>query len=106
MMKMGFTCIAHISNADKMGIQQLTNVMFALFAKLNVGTAINATTAGRMPLNMAAIQGTSINRWKHIAINRIIKKEGRAVPNAEQMAPFSLRMFYSFSLQPQFVVEF
>ena len=70
-----------------MGIQQLTNDIFALFAKLKVGTAIKATTAGRMPLNMAAIQGTSMKLWKNIAISKMMRKDGNAVPVAVQMAP-------------------
>ena len=87
MMKMGFTPMAHISRAEMMGIQQLTNEMPALLAKLNVGTAINATTAGRMPLNMAAIHGTSMKRWKNIAINKMMKNEGNDAPMAVQIAP-------------------
>ncbi len=40
-----------------MGIQQFNHPIFALRAILNVGTAINATTAGRMPANIDATQG-------------------------------------------------
>ena len=43
------------------GIQQVVKVMRASFASWKVGTAINATTAGRMPRNMAATQGMSMN---------------------------------------------
>ena len=50
-----------------MGIQQFANVIFALFAKLNVGTAIKATTAGRMPLNMADITKRLQNDLKRFA---------------------------------------
>lgn len=58
----GFTPIAQINKAEAMGIQQLDNEMCALFAKLNVGTAISATTAGRIPLNMAATKGILLKR--------------------------------------------
>ena len=51
-----------------MGIQQLTRLMPVLLAMLKVGTAINATTAGRMPINMAATHGTSMKWRKHMAM--------------------------------------
>ena len=57
----GFTPITHIRRADKIGIQQLTSEIWALLASENVGTAINATTAGRMPANMAVITLLSSN---------------------------------------------
>ena len=47
--------------AVTIGIQQFANDIFALFAKVKVGTAINATTAGRIPRNIAATQGMFIN---------------------------------------------
>ena len=53
--------MGYIANAQAMGIQQLDNVMRALFARLNVGTAMSATTAGRMPLNIDAITLLSWN---------------------------------------------
>ena len=89
MMKMGLTPSFQMSNAETRGIQQVASVMLALFAMLNVGTAIKATTAGRMPLNIAATQGTSMKWWKNMAMSRMMKNEGRAVPNAEQRAPRS-----------------
>ena len=50
MMRIGLTPSSQMSNAVTMGIQQFDSVMWALLARLNVGTAISATTAGRMPL--------------------------------------------------------
>ena len=61
MTQIGLTPISHIKMAVKIGIQQFTKEIRALLASENVGTAINATTAGRMPANMAAITLLSSN---------------------------------------------
>ena len=45
-MNIGFTPICHMSSALTIGIQQFVIVMPALFARLNVGAAMSATTAG------------------------------------------------------------
>jgi len=47
--------------AVTIGIQQFANESFALLAKVKVGAAIKATTAGRIPRNIAATHGMSIN---------------------------------------------
>lgn len=86
-MYMGLTPNANISMAEAMGIQQLLSPIFAFFARVKVGAAINATTAGLIPLNMAAIHGTSMNLWKNSAIIRIMMNEGRAVPRVVHKAP-------------------
>ena len=91
-MNIGLTPTSHISTALAMGIQQLTSEMPALFAMVKVGTAINATTAGRMPRNIAAIQLTSMKRWKKMAMSRMMRNEGNAVPKLAQRAP---RIFLS-----------
>ena len=52
--QMGFTPISQMSKAPTIGIQQFTKEILALLARLNVGTAIRATTAGRMPAKHAA----------------------------------------------------
>ena len=59
-MMMGLTPKAHINKAEMMGIQQLARLMAAYLAMLKVGTAIRATTAGRMPANIDATQGISM----------------------------------------------
>ena len=87
----GLTPSFHISRAEMSGIQQLANPIRARLARLKVGTAIRATTAGRMPRNMAAIQPTSMKRWKNMAMSRMMRNEGRAVPRAVQNAPRILR---------------
>ena len=51
----------YIASAQPIGIQQFENVMHASLASLNVGTAISATTAGRMPRNIAATTALSLN---------------------------------------------
>lgn len=61
MIRMGETPNAHIASAPAMGIQQLAQPTLALRAKSKVGTAMSATTAGRMPRNMAATTGLSSN---------------------------------------------
>ena len=91
MMITGLTPSSQMSKAVTMGIQQVERVICALFARLNVGTAMRATTAGRMPLNIAATQGTSMKRWKNMAMSKMMMNEGRAAPNAETMAPLSFR---------------
>lgn len=59
--QIGLTPKSQIRRADRIGIQQLTSEIPALLASENVGTAINATTAGRMPANMAATTLLSSN---------------------------------------------
>ena len=81
----------HISSADIIGIQMVYLFIFAALAKLNVGTAINATTAGRIPLKMASTVGFSLKRRKNNAIHNIIRKEGRIAPNAVTIHPFTPR---------------
>ena len=71
-----------------MGIQQLVRQMPVLFAILNVGTAMSATTAGRMPINMAETQGMSMKWRKHMAMARMMRNEGSAVPNAVHLVSY------------------
>ena len=52
--QMGDTPKSHINRADTMGIQMVHMLSCARLPKLNVGTAMSATTAGRIPLNIAA----------------------------------------------------
>ena len=80
-----------MTSATTIGIQNVYQFSFARCARRNVGTAIRATTAGRMPRKMAATTLLSSNCLKKMAMARIIKKEGRAVPKAVAMAPRTLR---------------
>ena len=59
------------------------------------GTAMSATTAGRMPLNIDPTTALSWNWRKNMAMRRMMRKEGRAAPMVVQMAPGSF-----FSLYP------
>ena len=59
MTRMGETPSNQMASAQTMGIQHVLHVILALLAKLNVGTAIRATTAGRMPRKMLATTGLS-----------------------------------------------
>ena len=58
------------------------------------GTAIKATTAGRKPLNAFSIHTLSRTCVKNNAMAKIIRKEGRIVPKAQQRAPKFLRNLY------------
>ena len=80
-----------MSKAVIMGIQQLYNPICALLARLKVGAAMRATTAGRMPRNIAATHDTSMKRWKKRAMTRMMTNEGRAVPRVVHNAPRFLR---------------
>ena len=76
------------------GIQIVNLFSFALCPSRKVGTAISATTAGRMPRKMAATILLSSNCLKKMAMARMIRNEGRAVPNAVAMAPRSSVLVY------------
>ena len=84
MTQMGLTPISQIARALAMGIQQLTSDILALLAKLKVGAAMRATTAGRMPRKMESTTALSWKLTKNMAISSIIRKEGRAVPKADK----------------------
>ena len=92
MIQMGETPNSHISRADTTGIQMVNQFSLALWPKRNVGTAISATTAGRMPWKMAATTRLSLNWLKNMAMARIMRNEGRAVPMVVAIAP---RVFFS-----------
>ena len=96
--QMGDTPMSHISRADTIGIQMVHLFSSARLPRLNVGTAMRATTAGRMPRNIAATMGLSLNWLKNIAMARIIRNEGRAVPNAVAMAPRSFFNLYPMKM--------
>ena len=90
---MGETPKSHINNAPTIGIQKFVTVIFAALAILNVGAAISATTAGRIPLNMLSTVLFSLKFWKNRAIPNIIRKEGKMVPKVHTIlphTPFSL----------------
>lgn len=61
MMYTGDTPMSQISRAETMGIHILYRLILADFAMLNVGAAIKATTAGRMPLKMFSTAWYSLN---------------------------------------------
>lgn len=86
-MYIGFTPNNHISKAETIGIHTVYHVNCALRAMLKVGTAISATTAGRMPANMDATHGMCWKFWKNIAMASIISSDGIAVPAAAHIAP-------------------
>ena len=80
-----------MARAQTTGIQMVNLFSCARCPKRKVGTAISATTAGRMPLKIAATTLLSSNCLKKMAIARMMRNEGRAVPNAVAMAPRNLR---------------
>ncbi len=90
---MGDTPNCQISSAPDIGIQQFFHVMRADLAVLNTGATINATTAGRIPLNIRSMTGLSVILEKNMAISNIKIKEGATVPSVAAMlprVPFSL----------------
>lgn len=91
MIYIGFTPNSQMSRAVIIGIQQLANDSFACLAKVKVGAAINATTAGRIPRKIAAIAGLSMKWWKKSAMSRMMRKEGKIAPKQVQIAPGILR---------------
>ncbi len=76
--------------AERIGIQTVFHVILADFASLNVGTAMSATTAGRMPAKMDFTIGRSLNCVKKMAIGRMIRNEGKAAPRHAAIEPFIL----------------
>jgi hypothetical protein len=52
----GLTPNSQINNAPPAGIQQFVHVIWVLLANLNVEIATRATTAGRIPQNMALMK--------------------------------------------------
>ena len=67
-------------------------------AMLNVGAAISATTAGRMPLNMRSTMVLSLKLWKNNAMARMMRNEGSMVPNAVIMLPRIPRSRYPIKM--------
>lgn len=55
---------SQMSSAETTGIHMLYRFIRADLAMLNVGAAISATTAGRMPLNMRSTMVLSLKLWK------------------------------------------
>ena len=66
-----------------MGIHTLYLLILADLAMLNVGAAISATTAGRIPLKMRSTTGLYVNDVNQMAIVNIIKKEGKTAKEIE-----------------------
>lgn len=87
----GDTPISQISKAETMGIHILYLQIFADLAMLNVGAAMRATTAGRMPLKMFSTASYSLNWWKNKAMAKMMRKEGRMAPKANAKAPGNFR---------------
>ena len=61
MMYTGDTPINQINKADTMGIHTLYLLILADLAMLNVGAAMSATTAGRIPLKIFSTASYSLN---------------------------------------------
>lgn len=70
---------SQINNADTTGIHKLYRLILADRPMVKVGAAINATTAGRIPLNMRSTIGLSLKEWKKSAMARMIINEGSIV---------------------------
>ena len=66
---------SQINNADTTGIHKLYRLILADRPMVKVGAAINATTAGRIPLNMRSTIGLSLKEWKKSAMARMMINE-------------------------------
>ena len=63
-----------MSSAPATGIQQLTHDILALLARLNVGTAMRATTAGRMPRKIyQGYHGISTTKGEYANVKESLK---------------------------------
>mgnify|MGYP003190746793 CR=1 FL=1 len=80
MTQMGFTPTIQMAKAQRIGIQQLARFIFALLAKLKVGTAISATTAGRMPLNTLSTKG----RRHYLVLAELVEEHGYQQDNEKR----------------------
>lgn len=78
-----------INKAVTIGIATVFHPIFAARAEVMTGAIINATTAGRIPLNIELIVSLFLIKSgvRNIAIVNIIKNEGKIVPNAATMLP-------------------
>ena len=85
--KIGFTPRAQMAMAHTIGIQTLSNDIFACFAIVKQGEAMRATTAGRMPRKVASTQGMFRNCVRHVAISRMTNRDGSTVPSVDISAP-------------------
>ena len=74
-------------SATTTGIHALRMLILAVRAILNMGAAISAATAGRIPWNILSTVGFSLNWRKNTAIVSMIINEGRAAPSAHIRAP-------------------
>ena len=72
-----------------MGMATVFHPIFAARAVVITGAMISATTAGRMPINIRLITWLFfiVSGVRKIAINKIIKNEGRMVPRAAARLP-------------------
>ena len=89
---------SQMSSAETTGIHMLYRFIRADLAMLNVGAAISATTAGRMPLNMRSTMVLSLKLWKNNAMARMMRNEGSMVPNAVIMLPRIHRSRYPIKM--------
>ena len=87
MIHTGLTFKSHIKRQLTATIQMFFQLMFAVFAILKQGAAINATTAGRTPSKNFSTHGLSLKLRKNMAMMRMAMIEGTAIPKAPTMPP-------------------
>ena len=78
-----------IIKATTSGIHTVRSFSFAALADDSTGAMIRATTAGRMPMNMAEMTWLFliVSGVRKMANARIIRNEGRIVPRAAKTEP-------------------
>ena len=75
-----------------MAINHAHHVLQDFFAIEMVGTAINDTTTGLIPLKMLMTTGLSLKLVKAMAIARMIMNDGSTDPMVAAMLPFTPRI--------------
>ena len=92
MYKIGFDTTGHpdhINSATATGMTAVAHPILAAFAALITGATINATTAGRIPRNMLSTVALVLMKSgvRNIAMARMMRNEGKIVPNAATTLP-------------------
>jgi hypothetical protein len=84
----GDTFRKHTSVIEETTITHDHHLIFVALIMDIIGTPINATTAGLMPLNARRIYSLSLNEVKNIATSRIMRNGGRQLATVATTLPF------------------
>ena len=84
---------------DETTITQDHHLIFVAFIISIIGTPINATTTGLIPLNARTTYSLSLNDVKNIAIRSIIVKGGRQLATVATTLPFVPRSLWPVRIE-------